>query len=154
MNANSYQNVTQLRSLFSRLAKSDWRKQQTKWNIKASEVRLLLAVKEGSKQADSEGITVSDISKILQVTSPTVTQMINNLIKNDYVKRSVHPTDRRIAEITLSEKGKQIAKEASEQATNIFEGLIDYLGKEQSDQLVNLLEQSFTYFEQINKEQI
>ncbi|SDD08296.1 DNA-binding transcriptional regulator, MarR family [Paenibacillus sp. UNCCL117] len=149
-----YENAPQLRDLFSRFAKSDWRK-LTRWSIKASEVRLLLAIKESHGScSDAGGMTVSDLSKLLQVTSPTVTQMINNLIKNDYVIRSIHPGDRRVAEITLTDKGEQIAQEAGELFTQLFNGLIDHLGKEQSDQLIALLEQVFQYFEQVGKEQL
>ncbi|MFD2170473.1 MarR family winged helix-turn-helix transcriptional regulator [Tumebacillus lipolyticus] len=153
MTADKYENVVRLIELFSRFAKSDWRK-QTKWSIKASEVRLLLAIKEGSTHTDCKGIAVSDISKILQVTSPTVTQMINNLIRNDYVIRSVHPTDRRMVEISLTEKGERVAQEASEMFKRLFEGLIDHLGKERSDQLIELLDQSLTYFRQTHQEKI
>ncbi|NQX68940.1 MarR family transcriptional regulator [Paenibacillus alba] len=153
MNADHYENVALLRGLLLRLARSDWRK-LTKWSIKASEVRLLLVLKENSLLGESQRMTVSDISKILQVTSPTVTQMINNLIKNDYVIRTTHPTDRRIAEITLSQKGDKIAQEASEMFTKMFEGLIDFLGKEQSDQLIHLMDQSIVYFEQVDIEKL
>lgn len=151
MSEDKYEHIAPLMELFSRLARLDWRK-QTKWSIKASEVRLLIVVKTGNRQeADGNGMTVSDISKLLQVTSPTVTQMINNLIKNDYVKRTVHPNDRRIAEISLTEKGNRVAEEAKTEFTNVFKGLIDHLGKEQSEQLIYLLDQSFAYFKQRKK---
>lgn len=150
MDTNKYENAHRLGLLFTRLAKSDWRK-ITKWSIKASEVRLLFVIKR-HVDAGNKGIAVSDISKQLQVTSPTVTQMINNLIKYDYVTRSVHPVDRRITEIALTEKGEKLAVEATQLFKSMFEGLIDFLGKEESDHLIKLLENCFIYFDQLEKD--
>ncbi|ASS75407.1 hypothetical protein CIG75_10675 [Tumebacillus algifaecis] len=148
--AHSNENAAQLMEVFSRFAKADWRK-STRWGLKASEVRVLLAIKKRNDQGMDRGISVSELSKILQVTSPTVTQMINSLIKGGYILRSIHPTDRRISEITLTEKGEQIAQEAMSEFRAIFTGLIDHLGKEQSDQLISILNQAIDYLQNVNK---
>lgn len=151
MSNENKQHAAELRKQFARFFKSDWRK-QSRWSIKASEVRLLIAIKEGSSKADNCGITVSYLSRILSVTSPTVTQMINNLIHLEYVIRSAHPADRRISEISLTPKGEQVAKEAKEYYQRLFEGLIDHLGKERSMLLAELLDQSANYFSEALKE--
>lgn len=155
MSNENNQHAAELRRQFARFFKSDWRK-QSRWSIKASEVRLLMAIKEGAKEgtreADSGGITVSYLSKILGVTSPTVTQMINSLIHHEYVIRSARPADRRISEISLTEKGEQVAREANEYFQRLFEGLIGHLGKERSMLLAELLDQSANYFKQAVKE--
>ncbi|MBB6669540.1 MarR family winged helix-turn-helix transcriptional regulator [Cohnella nanjingensis] len=137
---------------FSQLAKLDWHK-LTKWQLKASEVRVLVAIKEDVDPEDGNGITVTALSKRLKVTSPTVTQMINNLIRLGYVSRSAHPSDRRITELSLTAKGDEIAREASEAFTRMFQGFIDFLGKEQSEQLIRLLGQTFVYFQRLSEEE-
>ncbi|MCR8843534.1 MarR family transcriptional regulator [Paenibacillus sp. SC116] len=151
MTESKYENVIALRRVFATLARMDWRKKM-KWTLKGSEVRLLIALKEANSKPCLEGLTVSDLSKLLQVTSPTVTQMLNSLMKDGYVNRTVHSSDRRIVEITLTDKGAQVAQDSQEMITTIFSGLIDHLGKEQSDQLIELLTQSLDYFDQLDDE--
>lgn len=140
-----------LRVQFARLSRLNWSR-LTKWSIKASEVRLLLVIREHNLRERDSKITVSDISRLLNITSPSVTQMINNLMAGGYVVRSSPPADRRISEISLTDKGTQIAQEANETFASLFAGLIDFLGEEQSEQLLRGLEQSAVYFKKISKE--
>ncbi|MCW3790365.1 MarR family winged helix-turn-helix transcriptional regulator [Paenibacillus sp. LS1] len=136
-------NIDKFVELFSKMARMNWRK-KTVWGLKASEVRALLAIRKG----ESHTATVSEISRVLQVTSPTVTQMINNLIQLGYVSRSTSPKDNRVSILSLTEKGNACADEADEKYTSIFEGLIHHLGEVQSDQLIHLLEEAFIYLEE------
>ncbi|MFF2481484.1 MarR family winged helix-turn-helix transcriptional regulator [Paenibacillus sp. NPDC058071] len=152
MTADKHGSVTQLIEVFQKFGRADWRK-RTMWGLKASEVRVLLCIKEGSQQNES-GITVSEISKMLFVTSPTVTQMVNSLIEHGYTTRTANSRDRRIAHLTLTDKGEQIAQKVYERYTAYFEGLIDFLGQEQSDQLIHLLTQVFEYTDEANKADI
>ncbi|WP_424766880.1 MarR family winged helix-turn-helix transcriptional regulator [Paenibacillus sp. sgz302251] len=146
MSTDKYENVADLMNIFQRFARADWRK-KTMWGLKASEIRVLVCLKKGGEK-DNSSMTVSEISKMLQVTSPTVTQMINSLIASGYVERSSDPNDRRITDVILTEKGEQLAQKASERYHALFRGMVDQLGKEQSDQLVMLLDQVFQYLEQ------
>lgn len=102
---------------------------------------------EKSNDKGSTGTTVTEISKLLQVTSPTVTQMINSLIASGHVVRTSDNTDRRITEITLTDSGEEIAQKAIDRFISMFKGMIDHLGKEQSDQLVVMLNQVFDYLD-------
>ncbi|CAM4238714.1 MarR family transcriptional regulator [Paenibacillus alkaliterrae] len=146
MSADPYENVADLIEVFQRFGKGEWRK-KTMWGLKASEIRVLVCVKKGNDKG-AASMTVSEISKMLQVTSPTVTQMINSLIASGHVARSSDPADRRITEITLTGKGEQLANKATERYHALFTGMIDHLGKEQSDQLIVLLNQVFHYLHQ------
>ncbi|TCP57903.1 DNA-binding MarR family transcriptional regulator [Tumebacillus sp. BK434] len=138
----------QLMEMFSRFSRSDWRR-TTKWGLKASEIRVLLAVKERQDRGYDRGTTVSELSKRLKITSPSVTQMINSLIKEGYIERTAHPTDRRVSEITLTEQGREMANTAHDAYRVLFNGLIDHLGREQSEQLIDLLHQTFAYFQEV-----
>ena len=62
---------------------------------------------------NKEGVTISEISQSLRVTSPTVTQLINSLEASGLVKRSIDPADRRSIRVTLTAEGEKIVKEAS-----------------------------------------
>ncbi|MCA0754795.1 MarR family transcriptional regulator [Paenibacillus sp. N4] len=145
MSTDKYENVTQLMEVFQRFAKADWRK-KTIDGLKPSEIRVLVRLKNNLDNGGAS-MTVSELSKILQVTSPTVTQMINSLLASGHVNRSADPSDRRITEITLTDKGSRFAEKALERYHALFKGVIDRLGKEQSDQLIVTLNQLFDYLE-------
>ncbi|MCL5257564.1 MAG: MarR family winged helix-turn-helix transcriptional regulator [Chloroflexi bacterium] len=112
-----------------------------------SEIKVLFCVKHGAR-ADSPGMKVSEISRILDVTSPTVTQLLKGLEEDGLVTRRIDRTDRRAVVITLTEKGDMVTKEAVGDFLASFERLIDYLGEEQSNQLADLLSKVFHYYDE------
>ena len=110
-----------------------------------SEIKVLFCVRKGMKHNNSI-ITVSEISKILRVTSPTVTQILKKLEANGFVVRHADDIDRRVVRITLTEKGQSVAHKAEEEFHASLDGLIDYLGEEQCIQLADLLSRVFHYY--------
>ena len=66
----------------------------------------------------NEILTMSEIGCKLQIPKPHVTAQIDKLIAENLVERFDDPTDRRIINIRLTEKGKvsydRIAKDISE----------------------------------------
>ena len=118
-----------------------------------SEIKVLFCVGRGMKHNNAI-ITVSEISKILRVTSPTVTQILKKLEANDFVERHADGIDRRVVRITLTDKGQDVVHQAKEEFHASLDGLIDYLGEEQSNQLADLLSRvSHFYHEKAANEQ-
>lgn len=76
--------------------------------------------------------------------------MLNSLIAQGYVVRTSDAQDRRVSEITLTEKGEHLAEMAVTKSRNTFKGMIDYMGKEQTDTLMELLNGVYVYFEELN----
>ncbi|MBP1924541.1 DNA-binding MarR family transcriptional regulator [Sedimentibacter acidaminivorans] len=133
-----------------RLAKAEWRKQPV-LGVKRSEARILLCIKNLSLEGN-EAITVSEISKRMHVTSPTVTQLIKNLNENGYVERAVDSNDKRFVDITLTDKGEKIVKKATDHLNVLFKGLVEKLGEEQCRKLIVLFEQVCEYLEETHIE--
>lgn len=121
--------------------------------LKPSEVFVLYCIKQNVTE-DAPGIKISEISSILKVTSPTVTQLINTLEANGFVERSTDQSDRRAVRIKLTEKGEAVLRKASESFTSSFNGLVEYLGDEKSNELAELMTKVLTYFSEIKKESI
>ncbi len=144
MKPPSHDPIQSLVQAFGNLSKADWRK-TTRWGVKSSEIRTLLTIRELYDRNPDKVVTVSELSKSLQVTSPTVTQIINGLIKGGYLRRSVHPEDRRISEITLTEQGDRLARQAAADIHAIFGGLYEHLGADRSEQLAALLNEAYVY---------
>ncbi len=111
-----------------------------------SESRFLFTIREATKTLGREP-KVSEISKMMHVTSPTVTQLIKGLEASGLVERHIDLTDRRAVGIVLTERGEAVVEKAGEIFTTTFQGLIEYLGEDQSNQLVELLMKAKSYFD-------
>jgi DNA-binding MarR family transcriptional regulator len=147
MNPNILNNATEqkLFRAFMQFHKAEWH-EPTIGGCRPSEIRVLFCVRTGDKP-DSL-VKVSDISKRLRVTSPTVTQIVNNLETNGLVERRSDPTDRRSVGIILTKRGEEVTQQAADAFSSSMQGLIDYLGEEESNQLADLLFKVFHYYQE------
>lgn len=121
-----------------------WHHQQIA-GCKPSEIRVLFCIKKGTNLTNAE-MKVSEISKRLHVTSPTVTQLLKGLEVNDLIERNIDPIDRRAVGVKLTAKGEMVVQQAMKAFTDSLHGLIDYLGEEDSNQFADLLSKAFRYF--------
>lgn len=112
---------------------------------KPSEIRVLFCIKKGTNPHSTE-MKVSEISKRLHVTSPTVTQLLKGLEANELIERNIDPIDRRAVGVKLTERGEKVVQQAMDAFTDSMHGLIEYLGEEQSNQFADLLTKAFRYF--------
>lgn len=136
--------MLRLMRAFEQFHKAEWHERAVA-GCKPSEIRLLFCIKRYGKP-DTHAMNVSEISKQLHVTSPTVTQLLNSLEANGLVERSIDPKDRRSIEVRLTEKGEMVIRQAWVGFSASLRGLIEYLGEEQSNQLAELLSKAFNYF--------
>ena len=113
--------------------KSSWQEQAIA-GCKPSEIRVLFCIKHGTKSGSST-MKVSEISKLLRVTSPTVTQMLKGLEGNGLIERHVDPLDRRFVDIKLSEKGETFTRQAVEAFTALW---MDWLNTWERNKAINL----------------
>ena len=139
-----------------KLLKSFMQFRKTGWHDKKiagynpSEFKVLATIRHGANDLNAE-MKISEISKLLQVTPPTVTQIINTLEKDGLVERMVDPEDRRAVKIKLSEAGMEATEKARKVFSQTFLGLIDFLGEEDSEQLANLLSKAHEYFNELSR---
>lgn len=129
---------------FENLARLE-RRNQTLMGIKKSEARVLLCIEHLSREKDYR-VSVSNISKTLSITSPTTTELVKNLTDKGYIERYVNENDKRFVEIILTDSGKKILHDINEYFDVLFSGLIEKLGKQQSELLIELLNEVNIYF--------
>ncbi len=129
---------------FMQFGRAGWHERSIA-GCKPSEIKVLFCIKKGMKP-DAGEIKVSEISQLLHVTSPTVTQLLKGLEANGLVERHIDLTDRRAVGIALTEKGEQVTRQAREMFSASLRGLIEYMGEEESNQLADLLFKSFRYY--------
>lgn len=134
------ENITSRRLLqaFMQFKKIDWHS-RTIVGYKPSEIRILFCIKNSA-------LKVSEISHHLHVTSPTVTQSVNKLEDYGLVERCMDTKDKRAVWVHLTPKGTEIVKKAEEMMFSSFQGLITFLGEDDSNQLAELLTKVFQYY--------
>ena len=133
---------------FSQFRKIHWRPKHVD-GLKPSEFTVLHTVKHAYIE-DSAGLKISEISNILKIAVPTVTQLVKSLEKKGFVEKVSDLDDGRVKRVILSGKGKELAQKGYEEFYKRFSGLADYLGESKSDQLASLLQDVFEYFSKTN----
>ena len=83
---------------------------------------------------------VSDIGNDLGVTNSAASQMLERLVQLKLITRSEDPNDRRVKQIVLTEKGRQIMLESSRAFHKWMEDLAQSLNTEEQDQVKRGLE--------------
>src|SRR5947209_7096307 len=131
---------------FMQFKKAEWHQRSIE-GCTPSEIRVMFCIKKGVKP-DAHEMKVSEISKHLHVTAPTITQLLKGLEAHELIERRVDPSDRRAVGIQLTKKGERVTQKAEQAFFATFHGLIEYLGEEQSNQLAELLSQVSHYFDE------
>jgi DNA-binding MarR family transcriptional regulator len=98
-------------------------------------------------EKDERGVTVSELSAMLEVASPTVTPLVRSLEERGMVLRYNDKEDRRAVRVKLTEQGIAHIKELAKKRSAQIQGLVEFLGEEKSQQLIELLEQVYMYIE-------
>ena len=94
---------------------------------------------------------MSAIAKLLSVTVGTLTIAMNSLVKKGYVNRERGKEDRRIVNISLSEKGKCAYRHHEEFHRHMIDEILKDLTEEETEALVrslSKLEQWFRRFQE------
>jgi DNA-binding MarR family transcriptional regulator len=144
MESHTNPTAQKLLKTFMQFKKVEWH-QRSIAGCTPGEIRVLFCIRKGAR-SDTPEMKVSEISKLLHVTSPTITQLLKGLEANGLIERHIDPTDRRAVGITLTQKGEMVTQQAADAFSAFFDGLIEYLGEEQSNQLAELLSRVFRYY--------
>lgn len=108
------------------------------------EIRVLMSLGSSESQANP-GLKVSEISGRMRVTSPTITQFVKGLEKKELVERVTDEKDRRAVRVCLTVKGRQVVEEVQASIADYINGLVDFLGEEDSRKLAELLDKASLY---------
>lgn len=136
-NKNSENSVAhKLFAVMKRLHKAQWQKGVD--GHKPSEMTLMICI-EQRNPSDEEGLKVSEISRLLGFSPPTITQLINSLEAKKMVERHADPSDRRVVRVKLTESGKQFTRKAEQYRDAALDELVRYLGEQETEQLIDLL---------------
>ncbi|MFC5647845.1 MarR family winged helix-turn-helix transcriptional regulator [Paenibacillus solisilvae] len=110
-----------------------------------SETMMLFCIHRCSK-TNELGLKASEISSIMRITSPSVTQTVNVLEARGLLERTADPLDRRVVRIKLTAEGQRLTKKAEDTMHERMQGLVEHLGKVRSTLLVQLLDEVVHYY--------
>ncbi len=111
-------------------------------NKQKCEAWLLVAIHSISQ---GEAVMISQISQKLEVSNAAATQMIDAMAKLGLVERVYDEHDRRITLVKLTEDGIKALKFAFMQTSQYLDGLFDYLGEEDTANLMRLIDKMLVY---------
>jgi len=94
----------------------------------------------------NDGSSLTQISQGLMLENPTVTGLIDRLEKLGYVKRSDHPSDRRVYLVYLTEKGRKVANKALPVVKKLNEEIKKGYSKEEIENFKKVLMGAFNKF--------
>ena len=118
-------------SYFHSMPRRNLMHKSTNFDQKPGE-RMVLYFISRHTQSDGAGLMISEISKMLNLTSPTITQHINSLEAQGLVERLADPGDRRVVRIRLTEEGNHFFQRMEEGRLQLFVELVEHLGEEES----------------------
>jgi len=88
---------------------------------------------------DHKRCTVSTLAKEINVRLPTITGLIDRLLKNGYVKRCRNPEDRREVIVELTKEGEGIVKKFLSTVRSRWKGILVHLNSEERLAYVKIL---------------
>lgn len=113
---------------------------------KPSELTLMICIEKWNHSAD-EGLKVSEISRFLGFSPPTITQLINSLEAKNMVERHADSLDRRVVRVKLTDQGKELTRRAESHRNTVLNRLVEHIGEKESIQLTELLLKVNTFIE-------
>ncbi|MER2060700.1 MAG: MarR family transcriptional regulator [Niallia sp.] len=95
---------------FIKNLKSDFNKNSNDLNM--TQYKMLFRLdKEGAQN-------VSDLAKSVHITNAAVTTITDQLLEEDYITKVRSKTDRRVVNITITEKGREIVNNMKKEQQN------------------------------------
>ena len=92
--------------------------------------------------------SMGEVAKILEITVGTLTIAINNLVKKGYVERVRSEEDRRVVNISLTQKGKLLYEFHKKFHSDMVKETATGISKEEEKVLINSLEKLNEFFKE------
>ncbi|MBM7566591.1 MarR family winged helix-turn-helix transcriptional regulator [Paenibacillus sacheonensis] len=115
-------------------------------NCTPSETMTLFSIRRAT-EGNSTGVKASELSSMLNVASPTITQSVNLLVAKGLLQRNADPHDRRAVRITLTEEGERLTGLAHAAMQERMTALVSHLGSDRVHLLVELLNDVAAFYQ-------
>ncbi|MFT4415853.1 MarR family winged helix-turn-helix transcriptional regulator [Fredinandcohnia humi] len=89
-------------------------------------------------------LTVNDLAQLMDISASAVSQLLNKLEKEKYIKREINPTNRREILISLGSKGYELYEEYDKIDQTIIEKYYSKLSTEEMVQFQTIVKKLHT----------
>ena len=120
--------------------------------INSSEYTMLKVLFGIIEKDDENYVRVSDLTKRLKITAPSITKTLNALEKKNLITREVEKENRRNTLVFITEKGIEIKKENDKIIHDFILKVYDRVGRENIIQFLHLSELILNAFDDEIKE--
>ena len=120
-------------------------KNKPQYGLHQSEIHMLFIIRQLTKNKEV-GIKVTEISRTLNVSPPTVTQKLTILEEKGFINRIHSKEDRRKVLISISDEAKELIESMRYDFLQQCISLAEYLGIDQSEKLHRLLDKTYNFF--------
>jgi len=103
-------------------------------NLTSAQIKLLTCFSE------REELTMTELSRSLGVSMPTMTAMVDRLVNSKMVNRERDTIDRRVVRATLSEQGRKVLKKLVRIRRNEMEKILVNLSEEEMKDFITSME--------------
>jgi len=87
-----------------------------------------------------ETLTISEIARKFLIPKPQMTFLVNQLTSAGMIEKQSNKDDRRIIDITLTEKGRDVLNQCDRYLKNNLKELLSYLNEEEQAELFQSLQ--------------
>jgi outer membrane protein TolC/DNA-binding MarR family transcriptional regulator len=116
-----------------------------KEQLTLSQIKILLLFNDCNKYK------MSEVAKLLYMPLPTVTHVVDQLVKSGYLKRSFEEKDRRIVYIEITKKGKSVLEESKKHMHNKLRVLFEAMNKVERDKFLKIMKDFITILENVGQ---
>ena len=148
--------VRKITQLFYAFRKDNFlnNERKSKFKLKHRDIMILDAI---MRINHGDLIKMSDLSDYFAVTPAAISQIIKQFEKEGWIERIHLESDRRSVYIRVNDEAQQMLKNCEDFMTKHLVDFIEYLGEEDANALVRIIEKAFTYAnnrKQQNKEEL
>lgn len=99
-----------------------------------------------------DGVSAGQLKEKINVGSGRMADILKSLESKSLIRRNTNTEDYRKVIVSITEEGKRTAEERRKTVQKGYEGLIEYLGTEETQELIRLLKRVDEYDELNNPE--
>ena len=108
---------------------------------------MLLLIRESAKAMRQDGVMISYLSEMLEVSKPAVSRMINSLTEQGFVEKTARDNDKRCVLVSLTEKGAETLSRCDEVILEWMNEIVEALG-EDTEEYIRMCRKISKYYEQ------
>ena len=97
---------------------------------------------------ESHGLTMKDMASFLCIKAPSVTYLMEDLVKQGYAKRVHDEVDRRVVKIVLTPKGKKTLDTSYPNRADSLRKVLGKLDEKEKKSFVSVLERVHEIYKQ------